>query len=160
MGKTYRASSPGDVGGWSGVIVNVVDDDGRVTPLTHHKRHSPTGFSWGYEGSGPAELARCLLIDALGDRAKCGSCSGFGRVEYRDDEGVEFVPVSPTFVLDESEITDCPDCWGSGVSPLVERNYQTFKRERVATVRAFDAFEITDVEIMQWLDAHPIEATT
>lgn len=25
-------------------------------------RHSPTGFEWGYTGSGPAELARALLI--------------------------------------------------------------------------------------------------
>ena len=33
--------------------------------------HSPTGFSWGYGGSGPAQLALALLADALGydDRA-------------------------------------------------------------------------------------------
>lgn len=37
-----------------------------VAPLTHHLRHSPDGFRWGYEGSGCAELARCVLIDALG----------------------------------------------------------------------------------------------
>ena len=29
--------------------------------------HSPTGFSWGYGGSGPAQLAVALLADALGD---------------------------------------------------------------------------------------------
>lgn len=29
--------------------------------------HSPTGFEWGYEGSGPAQLALALLADALGD---------------------------------------------------------------------------------------------
>ena len=29
--------------------------------------HSPTGFSWGYAGSGPAQLALALLADALGD---------------------------------------------------------------------------------------------
>ena len=29
--------------------------------------HSPTGFSWGYCGSGPAQLALALLADALGD---------------------------------------------------------------------------------------------
>lgn len=33
--------------------------------LPHHTLHSPDGFAWGYGGSGPAELARCLLIDAL-----------------------------------------------------------------------------------------------
>jgi hypothetical protein len=29
--------------------------------------HSPAGFSWGYGGSGPAQLALALLTDALGD---------------------------------------------------------------------------------------------
>lgn len=31
--------------------------------LVHHVRHSPSGFEWGYGGSGPQELARCILID-------------------------------------------------------------------------------------------------
>lgn len=31
----------------------------------HIVRHSPDGFAWGYGGSGPAELARCLLIDVV-----------------------------------------------------------------------------------------------
>jgi hypothetical protein len=30
--------------------------------------HSPHGFEWGYEGAGPAELARALLRHHLGDR--------------------------------------------------------------------------------------------
>lgn len=47
------------------VAVGVVTDDG-VYPLPHHVCHSPTGFEWGYHGSGPAELARCILIDHLG----------------------------------------------------------------------------------------------
>jgi Family of unknown function (DUF6166) len=29
--------------------------------------HSPTGFEWGYGGSGPAQLALALLADCLGD---------------------------------------------------------------------------------------------
>ena len=29
--------------------------------------HSPTGFEWGYGGSGPAQLALALLTDHLGD---------------------------------------------------------------------------------------------
>lgn len=29
--------------------------------------HSPTGFSWGYGGSGPAQLALALLAHALGN---------------------------------------------------------------------------------------------
>jgi hypothetical protein len=31
------------------------------------RAHSPSGFEWGYGGSGPAQLALALLADALGD---------------------------------------------------------------------------------------------
>lgn len=31
------------------------------------RNHSPTGFNWGYMGSGPAQLALALLLDVLGD---------------------------------------------------------------------------------------------
>lgn len=31
------------------------------------RNHSPTGFEWGYGGSGPAQLALALLADCLGD---------------------------------------------------------------------------------------------
>jgi len=34
---------------------------------TGHRSHSPTGFNWGYEGSGPAELARALVADLTGN---------------------------------------------------------------------------------------------
>jgi hypothetical protein len=32
--------------------------------------HSPTGFEWGYAGSGPAQLALAILADLLGDAAE------------------------------------------------------------------------------------------
>src|SRR3954469_14004176 len=38
----------------------------RLVPLAHHVRHSPTGFGWGYAGSGPADLSRSILLDAFG----------------------------------------------------------------------------------------------
>ena len=31
--------------------------------------HSPTGFEWGYRGSGPAQLALAILADHLGEDA-------------------------------------------------------------------------------------------
>jgi hypothetical protein len=40
--------------------------DGKSARLKHYVQHSPSGFSWGYGGSGPAEAARCILIDFLG----------------------------------------------------------------------------------------------
>ena len=45
-------------------------------------RHSPSGFEFGYEGSGPSELARCLLIDF------------FDAHERADDHYAEPLPVS------------------------------------------------------------------
>jgi hypothetical protein len=46
-------------------------EDGRVRrDLPHVVRHSPTGFNWGYGGSGPADLALSLLTDALGHRRR------------------------------------------------------------------------------------------
>lgn len=37
-------------------------------PLPHKVRHSPTGFEWGYAGSGPADLSRSLLAHHLNDQ--------------------------------------------------------------------------------------------
>jgi hypothetical protein len=34
------------------------------------QNHSPTGFAWGYGGSGPAQLALAILADHLGDDAR------------------------------------------------------------------------------------------
>lgn len=51
------------------VMVNDITIQGKggtFYPLKHHVRHSPSGFNWGYNGSGPAELSRCILIDYLG----------------------------------------------------------------------------------------------
>lgn len=33
-------------------------------------KHSPTGFEWGYGGSGPAETARAIVSDFLGREAQ------------------------------------------------------------------------------------------
>lgn len=35
-------------------------------PLKHRVHHSPTGFEWGYGGSGPADLALSILWDWMG----------------------------------------------------------------------------------------------
>jgi hypothetical protein len=46
--------------------VFVTDNTGERRPLTHYAKHSPDGFEWGFTGPGPAELARCLLLDHFG----------------------------------------------------------------------------------------------
>lgn len=52
-----------------GCVVTVAEG-GRTRPLAARldlRNHSPTGFEWGYEGSGPAQLALALLVDATRD---------------------------------------------------------------------------------------------
>jgi hypothetical protein len=36
-----------------------------LAPSLKIRNHSPTGFSWGYLGSGPSQLALALLLDAM-----------------------------------------------------------------------------------------------
>jgi hypothetical protein len=52
-------------------IVRIIErGDARALPLRLDLfNHSPTGFEWGYGGSGPAQLALALIADALGDDA-------------------------------------------------------------------------------------------
>lgn len=38
-----------------------------LDPVSRIRNHSPTGFEWGYSGSGPAQLALALLFYALRD---------------------------------------------------------------------------------------------
>jgi hypothetical protein len=64
MGKVYRGKrlKPEQKTG-SEVAVTV---NGK--PLRHVVRHSPTGMSWGYGGSGPADTALTILVDVFGGR--------------------------------------------------------------------------------------------
>jgi len=50
--------------------------NGYPEPLRHIERHSPTGFEWGYGGSGPADLALSLLADYLGDAVAAEELKG------------------------------------------------------------------------------------
>ena len=54
----------------TGQPVVTVCDGQKCQPLSLRLdliNHSPTGFGWGYGGSGPAQLALALLADSLGD---------------------------------------------------------------------------------------------
>jgi hypothetical protein len=46
-----------------GYAVIVTVDGRRLNPRFDLWNHSPTGFEWGYGGSGPAQLALALLAD-------------------------------------------------------------------------------------------------
>lgn len=64
--RTYRGHR--DANGACHVVV--VGADGRrrgLDPRLDLENKSPTGYEWGYAGSGPAQLALALCADALGD---------------------------------------------------------------------------------------------
>jgi hypothetical protein len=50
-----------------GYAVIVTVDGRRLNPRFDLWNHSPTGFEWGYGGSGPAQLALALLADHCGN---------------------------------------------------------------------------------------------
>lgn len=83
MTKTYRLSR-----GALGAHVHIVEG-ANLTPLPMHDldvtragfraRRSPSGFEWGYHGSGPAETARQLLWDHLGEEPHPAAYQAFKR---------------------------------------------------------------------------------
>ena len=52
----------------TGHAVDVTVDGEPLNPRLDLWNHSPTGFEWGYPGSGPAQLALALLADCLDDQ--------------------------------------------------------------------------------------------
>lgn len=64
--KIYRGYSEDGGSAMGPEAVFIEAEDGAITRLKHEVHHSPDGFSWGYGGSGPADLARSLLADYLG----------------------------------------------------------------------------------------------
>lgn len=127
--------------------------------LAHVVKHSPSGFSWGYRGSGPAELARCLLIDALGVDGRCPTCGGSGKVCWLIEVGPNGEQYRPTFATASGDdVTTCPECGGSTYGPNVESVYQRFKEAYVARWGQDEGFEITQDEILAFVKS--AEATT
>jgi len=64
----YVSDEPDSPGGTT--VYKVDPDTGEKTELDPRldlANHSPSGFSWGYGGSGVAQLALAMLADARGD---------------------------------------------------------------------------------------------
>jgi len=63
----------------SGAVVTVTHEGAcsNLNPRFDLRNHSPTGFEWGYGGSGPAQLALAILADHFQD-------SGLAQRFYHD----------------------------------------------------------------------------
>lgn len=122
--------------------VQVWESDVLLGPLEHRVvRHSPDGFSWGYGGSGPAELALNLIVDALGAEAWCPTCRGAGELHEEDR------------LLGSQYRGVCDDCRGDRLGPLAQPAvYQAFKAEVVAAWP--ETWTIRRSEVLAWVRAH------
>lgn len=116
-------------------------------PLRHVVKHSPAGFEWGYEGSGPADLARCLLIDVLGPAALCPECAGTGRVMFTGPTAEVLVPYDASADPDPEQVGACY-CEGG----WRDLPYQDFKREVVGRF-GYAAWRLDRAAILAWLVA-------
>ncbi len=65
--KEYIGSRHPTLGGPG--VVKILDNDSYrdLDPRLELISHSPSGFQWGYPGSGPAQLALAIIADATGD---------------------------------------------------------------------------------------------
>jgi hypothetical protein len=120
-GVVYRGYGPPD-----GRTV-VVEVNGRVIgTLPHVVKHSPTGMTWGYAGSGPADLARSMLIHALRARPDCAECGGTGR-----------------------------NCWfcDGGYTVPSPAMYQQFKFEAIARLPQNQSWSISQDSVLTWVAA-------
>lgn len=64
------------------------------------KRHSPTGFAWGYGGSGPAALAHSLLTSVMGE-----SYANAHYMQYKWDV-IAILPQDRPWTMTDQEIKD------------------------------------------------------
>src|SRR5262245_12952424 len=121
--------------------VYVRTSDGKEYPLPLRqeiRNHSPTGFSWGYDGSGPAQLALAILADHFSQAPappscpychtdmtswRCFACGYDG--EREGDAWLAFTQPGPT-------------------------HYQQFKSTFVAQIKT-ERFELTTDQIDAWL---------
>jgi Family of unknown function (DUF6166) len=75
----------GSIGDGFGTSNAVVKIDGRpLSPRRSLKvrNHSPTGFAWGYAGSGPAQLALAVLLEAGVPKEKAETLHQAFKSEY------------------------------------------------------------------------------
>jgi hypothetical protein len=95
-------------------------------PLYHAVEDSPTGYSWGYAGAGPTDMARSLLLDRLGYVPQ-------DRVVYAFREDV-VVQLQADFVLTYSEV----DMWIDAHRELIAANPRAVPLDPFAAGGAYE----------------------
>ena len=95
--KIYKGFAvPEDKGGPCIVTVN----DKLLDPQNRLRNHSPDGFQWGYGGSGPAQLALAICVNAIGEE--------IGQQVYQDFKWkiIAKLPQGKDWLLTENEVLE------------------------------------------------------
>lgn len=88
--RFVRTTVPGPFGDVETAHVYLVEADGEAQLPRRYVSHSPTGFEWGYGGSGPADTA--LNILALVIPVKEATCRGLQHYQNFKEQFVARVP--------------------------------------------------------------------
>lgn len=120
-----------------GSTVVRVDEDGKEGPLSLRLdlfNHSPSGFSWGYGGSGPAQLALGILCDYF---------------SMQSDEYIEKLRVK--FKQDELENPPTVEeiNWKDWYAVHL---HQTFKFKVIANLPKEDGFNLTIDQVSEAIE--------
>ncbi|MDP6344179.1 MAG: DUF6166 domain-containing protein [Alphaproteobacteria bacterium] len=81
--KTYAGKRQGEV-------VTVTVDGQPLDPRLDLRDFQASGFEWGYEGSGPSQLALAILAEHAGPEAALGGYRDFMQVIVAELEGDEW----------------------------------------------------------------------
>lgn len=149
---------PGLVGDRNVVRVRL-DDQGVQIGLAHlqHRAFRSAEMTWGHADGRSFDLARALLIDALGDRAICATCDGTGHVVFAAGTD-KFRAAKPG---EEGEFVKvCHDCISTGFGDIVEAVFESFRNDVVARWAADEGWEISRAEIVAYAEQRMAELGT
>ena len=113
-----------------------VMDDSTVEQAEDHLLVDADGSTAPYNlgGGEQARLARAILIDALGNEAKCYGCGGTG---HRDS------------ISEDASRQRCWDCKGTGIHERVTEHVDEFVSEVISKLHG--PFEIDVSDIRKWI---------
>jgi hypothetical protein len=123
----------------------IVESRSEAAPLPRLEHHLSDHLAWGTDvGVAAWELARCLLADALGDAAICGSCGGTGTHSVDTGPRVSS-PRAPTGYLRAD--LECGCDHGLSVTFAVYRLYSGDVVEHLPTA----GWWLTTADILLWI---------
>jgi len=118
-----------------------------LSPRHDLHRHSPTGYDWGYPGSGPAQLALGLLSDVLRGQALDRALAPFAAVEPRSEAELAAGPR-----MDAAAAAGCEEADRRALEL-----HQHFKFDVVADL-CRDSWALSEDQVLAWIAAFAARA--